>query len=146
MNNQTLGDKATAIHNAGYNCAESILRAFRDEAGLTIHDDTLRIATGFGGGLGQAGCLCGALSGAVMVLSLLQGRDSSTQSRDPAYSSVREFHGIFNKQFGATCCRALKSHAFGTKEQRASCLEIVAVTADLLQQYISDKQLVPAAK
>jgi C_GCAxxG_C_C family probable redox protein len=40
-----------------------------------------RIATGFGGGIGKQGEVCGAVSGGVMVIGLLRGR---TQSDDRA--------------------------------------------------------------
>jgi len=140
-NKQSLGELATAAHKEGYNCAESILRVFRTELNLPLHEETLTIATGFGGGLGQAGCLCGALSGAIMVISLLQGRTDAKQSKDPAYANVKEFHTLFVQKFSASCCRALKAHAFGTTEQRHNCLQIVAATADLLYQFLLDKKL-----
>jgi len=136
------GERAVIKYKEGYNCAETILRAFRDELKLDLSDDSMKIATGFGGGLGQAGCMCGALTGAVMVLSLLQGRTSSAVSRDPAYNSARDFHQAFSDAFGASCCRVLNPHEFGALEQRKNCLKITARTADLLEQFLHDKGLV----
>lgn len=135
------GELAGSRFKEGYNCAEAILRAFRDELKLDLSDDALKIATGFGGGLGQAGCMCGALTGAIMVLNMLQGRTRADQSRGPAYSSAKEFHNLFTDTFGATCCRVLNPHPFGTTEQRRGCLTITAGTADLLMQYITEKGL-----
>lgn len=132
---------AGARYKEGYNCAEAILRAFRDELKLDLSDEALKIATGFGGGLGQAGCMCGALTGSVMVLNLLTGRNSSAESRDPAYISAREFHKQFDDHFGATCCRVLNPHPFGTSDQRRNCLKVTAETADLLMQFIQGKGL-----
>ena len=139
-------EKASARYKEGYNCAEAILRAFRDQLGLDIGDQSLRIASGFGGGLGQAGCMCGALSGAVMVLGLLQGRDSAAQSRDPIYTSAKEFHNRFSDHFGATCCRAINPHEFGVREQRHHCHRVIGETADLLAAFIAEKGLAPAGE
>lgn len=127
----------------GYNCAESVARAFRDMLNLNVSDEALRMASGFGGGLGHAGCMCGALSGATMVLGMLQGRNSKEQNRGPIYSSAQEFHSIFSEEFGAACCRVLNPHEFGSQEQRHTCLKITGTTAELLAKYLEDKQLIP---
>ena len=123
----------------GYNCAEAIVRTFRDGMKADISDEALRMASGFGGGLGHAGCMCGALSGAVMVLGMLQGRVNKEQSRGPIYASAQEFHGVFKDKFGATCCRVLNPHPFGSKEHLRNCIKITAGTAEILASYIDDK-------
>ena len=124
----------------GYNCAEAILRAFRDALQLNLSDDAIKMATGFGGGIGHAGCVCGALASSVMILGALEGRVSSSESRDAMYGSAEEFHRRFAEKFGATCCRALNSHPFETKEHLRNCLKITGNTAGLLADYISEKQ------
>jgi len=126
----------------GYNCAEAVVRAFRDSLQLEISDEALGMASGFGGGLGHAGCMCGALSGAVMVLGMLQGREDNTQSREPIYASAREFHELFREKFGATCCRVLNQNPFDSKEHLRNCIKITGNTAEMLSIYISDKGLV----
>ncbi|MDF2569168.1 MAG: GCAxxG family protein [Sporomusa sp.] len=138
-----LGAKELAGQNFkdGYNCSESVVRAFRDFLNLNVSDEALRMASGFGGGLGHAGCMCGALSGATMVLGMLQGRDSKDQSRGPIYSSAQEFHSIFAEHFGAACCRVLNPHEFGSQEQRRTCLKITGTTAELLSKYLLANQL-----
>lgn len=140
----TANDLAAQHFKAGYNCAESVVRAFRDFYNLDISDEALKMASGFGGGLGHAGCMCGALSGATMVLGMLQGRANKEQSRGPIYGSAQEFHDIFTKQFGATCCRVLNPHEFGSQEQRRTCFKLTSTTAEILLKYLQDKQLVPA--
>ncbi|TWH51793.1 C-GCAxxG-C-C family (seleno)protein [Sporomusa sp. KB1] len=126
---------------AGYNCAEAIVRAFRDAMQLDISDEALRMASGFGGGLGHAGCLCGALTGSIMVLGMLQGRENKEQSREPIYTSSHEFHNLFREKFGATCCRILNSHPFDSKEHLRNCIKITGNTAECLSDFIRDKRL-----
>lgn len=123
---------------SGYNCAEAVLRAFRDELELPLTDEQLKIASGFGGGLGHAGCVCGALSASIMVLGLLNGRTSAEQSRQPIYTAAHEFHRRFAEQFGATCCRSLNRNPFGTKDHLRTCLNITSVTADLLAEFVNE--------
>ena len=125
----------------GYNCAEAILRAFNTTLELGLDDDALRLAAGFGGGLGHSGCVCGALAAAVMVLGALQGRRSKDESRDAAYRASQGFHDAFSGHFGATCCRALNPHPFESKEHLRSCLKITGQTAELLINYINGNSL-----
>lgn len=114
--NETTGlnvkDLAGQNFKNGYNCAEAVVRAFRDFYKLDASDEALKMASGFGGGLGHAGCMCGALSGAIMVLGMFQGRSGKEQSRGPIYSSSQGFHDIFASEFGAACCRVLNPHEF----------------------------------
>ena len=48
----TATEIATSQFLRGYNCAQSVLYAFRDEAGLS-EDLALKIATGLGAGMGR---------------------------------------------------------------------------------------------
>jgi C_GCAxxG_C_C family probable redox protein len=123
----------------GYNCAEAIVRAFRDAMRRDISDEALRMASGFGGGLGHAGCLCGALAGGIMVLGMIQGRDNKEQNRKPIYTSAQEFHDLFRKKFGATCCRVLNPNSFDSKEHLRNCIKITGNTAELLSDYLKEK-------
>lgn len=132
---------ARARYKEGFNCAEAVLRAYNEELGLNLSSDAIKIASGFGGGLGHAGCMCGALSGAVMVISLLQGRVGPEENRDPVYGSASEFHNRFREHFGATCCRVLNKNPFGTLEQRRSCYRITGETAELLAAFLTEKGL-----
>ena len=123
----------------GYNCAEAILRAFRDGLHLPLPDEALKIATGFGGGIGHTGCVCGALSASIMVLGLIHGRSDSSQGRESAYAAAQEFHRRFEDNFGASCCRALNPHPFDTKEHLRNCLKITGTTAELLAGYLNEQ-------
>ncbi len=125
----------------GYNCSEAILRAFREALTLDVSDEALKMGGGFGGGIGHAGCVCGALAGAIMVLGMLQGRVDKSQSRDPVYSASEEFHRRFSEKFGGSCCRILNPHPFETKDHLRNCLKLTGNTAGLLMEFIEEKKL-----
>jgi C_GCAxxG_C_C family probable redox protein len=127
-------------HRNGCNCAESVLHAFRDQLPL-LSNETMRIATCFGGGgVGQKG-FCGAFSGAVMVLSLLIGRSGPEQSRETAYAYSRELEERFVARFGANSCKTLQIYEYGSPEQKNNCRGITATTAGLLVEFLEEKHL-----
>ncbi len=129
--------KAYDYHKEGFNCAESIFLAFRERVAPEVSVDAVRMATPFGGGMGYAGCLCGALAGSVMVLGLLKGRSSADVPRKESYELSAGFHNIFREKFGATCCRVLNKNRFGSAEQAVTCGSIINGTEELLESFLS---------
>jgi C_GCAxxG_C_C family probable redox protein len=88
-------------------CTESCLMALAKCQGL---ESPLipRIATGFGAGIGRSGEICGAVTGAVMGLSIRYGRDKvePTKGRRP-YWYATELLKRFNSEHGELRCPAL---------------------------------------
>ena len=109
-----------------------------------LNPESLKMASGFGGGLGHAGSMCGALASSVMVIGLFKGRTDSSQSREPIYDLAHEFHDRFKNQFGAIDCRTLNLHAFDSQEHLKGCLKLTGGTAKLLMEFIQEKGLVYA--
>lgn len=116
--------KAVEYHRAGYNCAQSVLAAFTDLIG-TPERQLMDLAGGFGGGAGT-GELCGAVSGAVMVLGLLTPGDPA----DPVGSKKRtvELSKKFQKRFGAIFeavrCEELLKKKFVPNEQTPAARDL----------------------
>ena len=59
-----------------YNCAQSVLIPFAEEAGISF-DHACRIAANFGSGM-KCGGTCGAITGGLMALGLFGVTDGST--------------------------------------------------------------------
>lgn len=125
----------------GYNCAEAIFLTFKDHAGLDLGEDAIRLMTGFGSGVGQSGCMCGALTAAVACLNMFTGRNSNRESRDSAYEHANRLHNLFKEKFGNTCCRILNPYKYETPEHLKTCLKITGNTAKLLMEYLEDNEL-----
>ncbi len=89
-----------------------------------IHSDIIpRIATGFCGGLAYTGGTCGAVSGGIMAISLYQGRNQPTDSKERCYQTVREFLVQFTTEFGEVNCQKLTGVQLGTPEGQATFKE-----------------------
>ena len=73
------GETAEQLFRDGYNCAQAVLMAFADVTGLEP-DTAARLASSFGGGLGRMREVCGAVSGASMVLGLVKGYADPTDA------------------------------------------------------------------
>ena len=110
-------EAAAEMHRRGYNCAQSVLGAHAAELGLP-EDVALRIAAGFGGGLGRCGEACGALTGAIMVIGLRMGATDAADraAKERTYEAVHAFVEAFRTRNGAVTCRELLGADIGTLE------------------------------
>jgi len=124
----SLDDRAKNYFNSGYNCAESVLLALAQEPffkGGDFASALPRVATGFGGGLARNGLICGALSGGIMALGLMLGRNQAKESRDPCYPAVDRLVKDFQERFGSIHCRDISRVDLKTEEGRRRYQQMV---------------------
>lgn len=98
---------AEDLYDRGYYCSEAIVAVASAAMGVSASTEAMRIATGFGAGMGHAGATCGALSGAVMAASMLLGREDEAGAYLPATSAARHLHRRFLDVFGSASCADL---------------------------------------
>jgi C_GCAxxG_C_C family probable redox protein len=73
---------AEAYYRSGqFYCSEAIVKTINDAFGLNYPDRVIKLAFGFPIGIGGAGCACGAVTGGVMAIGVVFGRD---QPADPS--------------------------------------------------------------
>ena len=108
---------AEAMFLGGFNCAQSVLACCGKRYGLD-RATAIRVAQGFGGGIGRSGNVCGALSGAIMVIGLkhaaLEPSDGATKAK--AYSLARAILDEFRRRNGTIACRDLTGCDLTTPE------------------------------
>jgi len=141
--------------NSGLNCAESVLLTLSGRlAGENSVSIIPGIATGFGGGVGRNGDMCGAISGGVMAIGLALGRDRAEQSKESCYAAVDRFYTDFVKEFGSSKCRDLTGIDLkarvgsGTHHDRMHlerCNLIVAWAARRANEIIENTQITDAS-
>lgn len=105
-------EKALAYHKKGFNCCQSVLAGCSDLTGMS-EQECFNLGGGFGAGAGT-GELCGALSGAIMVL----GTQTPVDPADPVGSKKRtvakskELQKRFSEKFGHLRCQELMKKKF----------------------------------
>lgn len=139
------GEQARELFMQGHNCSQSVAAVFSKEMGLS-QDLVMRMSSGFGAGFGRLREVCGAFSGAVLVLGTLYG------SQDPAkkteiYKVVQEMAEESRRENGSIVCKELlglaKPEGSPVASPRTSeyykkrpCAELVEMAADQVQAYI----------
>ena len=84
---------------------------------MEIGNDAIpRIASGFGGGIGNTGAVCGAVVGAVMAISLKLGRADTMEESLRRLAVPGEFRRRFETEMGTISCRELTEADLSTKK------------------------------
>ncbi len=152
------GNRSREKFLAGYGCAQAVLLAFPDLTGL---DDATaaRLASSFGGGMGRMREVCGAVSGALMVLGFAEGYADphDTTGKSTHYARVRDFAERFRAgctrdgKRGSIVCRELLAGANVSNEaggeaeartaeyyQKRPCPELCYLAAYILQEMLAE--------
>jgi C_GCAxxG_C_C family probable redox protein len=134
----------TYYREGDFYCSEAIIKTIKDEFNVDISDKAIAMASGFPVGIGGAGCTCGALSGGVMAIGLLFGRESGKDPKvNHAMQLSNELHGNFKNAYRHTCCRALtKGLELGSEQHMEKCIaitgEIAAQTAQIIIRELAE--------
>jgi C_GCAxxG_C_C family probable redox protein len=120
----TRSERALALFGEGCNCAQAVLGAFAPGLGMT-EENALRVATGFGGGMGRTSGTCGAVTGACMALGLMRGmrKTGEAAAKEATYEAVQDFVQQFKEAHGSVACTELLGVDLGTPEGRTTAKE-----------------------
>ncbi|MCL1993431.1 MAG: C-GCAxxG-C-C family protein [Spirochaetes bacterium] len=136
-------EKAVEIFDQGNNCAQAVLLAYAEDLALD-KNLALSAAAGFGGGIGKSQGICGAASGAVMVLGFRS--DFKEGDGRPKINSVYDksagFLEGFKKTAGSVNCLEIlggcnlfseEGRKFFTENNlRDRCRSCIRLACDLL--------------
>jgi len=129
-------DEAKELFLKGYNCSQAMLATFSEKYGLS-KAQALSIACGFGAGV-RVGEICGAVSGAVLIIGLKYGSEKSI-----CYEKTVEFNNAFRQKNGYIVCRDLLGYDISTeigmntaKEKglfNTTCVDMVTNAVEILE-------------
>jgi C_GCAxxG_C_C family probable redox protein len=128
---------------SGVNCSQAVLATYGPDHGLASLD-CLKVSSGFGSGMRRAE-VCGAVTGALMVLGLQYGpKDTADTSKEAVYAKVAEFSSRFESRCGSILCRDLlecdistpagKQQALDKNLFKTVCPEMVRIAAEILEE------------
>ena len=135
----------------GYNCAQSVVMAFRDLTGYS-EEESARLASSFGGGLARMREVCGTVSGMAIVAGILYGYADPKVPGAAAnhYALVQKLAEKFRERNGSIICRELlgdKSALRSTPEPRTEefykrrpCLRLAREAAAILDELLRETE------
>lgn len=144
------GDRAYELFKDGYNCSQAVFGAFAEELGVDF-DTAVKLASGFGGGIGRMREVCGTFTGLTMAASMIYGysdpKDTATKAE--LYEKIRALADKFREENGSIICRELlglqQAEKSAVPEARTAeyykkrpCAELCRYAAELLEEFIKN--------
>jgi len=135
----------------GLNCPECVLAAVISTGIIKdFPPEVVALSTGFGGGVGQYGAICGALAGATIAVGCVHGRKNpkngtveerimQLQGNPGLYRLFNNLPNDFAEKFGACDCEKLTikyKDDFGSKERKRQCHQYIIEAAGMAVEYI----------
>lgn len=142
--------KVLEYFNGDYNCAQAVLRTVLEEKGF-FFEEALAIAAAFGGGIIGRGEICGAVSGALMAIGVLNGKliDDVTEQKSVTREYSEIFYEKFESIFGHNTCNGLigidrndplaKQKATDAGIYRENCPKFVTQATNIVLEIFKDK-------
>jgi C_GCAxxG_C_C family probable redox protein len=105
----------------GFHCAPAVLSTYSEQFGLE-KALALKIAGGFGAGIGRTGRTCGAVTGALMVIGLKHGQVNlgDEEASQRTYTLAKEFIDRFTTLHGSTECKELIGYDLSDSRELSS--------------------------
>lgn len=121
MNKQ---ETAFDLFKSNFNCAQSVFAAFSEDYDLP-KELALKISSGLGGGV-RCGEVCGAATGAVLVIGLSCGHYvlGDLEAKEHVAGETAEFMKRFKEKGGSCICRELLGIDISTPENRMKAKEM----------------------
>ena len=116
-----------------YNCSEKILYGANQVYNLNLNKEALKLSAAFGGGMGIES-VCGALTGAVMVLSSKYVKNIAHEDKKP-FDLSKELFEKYESKMGSIQCNELKAKY---KKEDIGCRDIILEAARILDNIIKE--------
>ncbi len=128
--------------NKKFNCCESLLLAYGEEAGLP-KELLPKLGTGFGGGYAHKGLTCGVINSAIIMLNAKYGRERVDDGKiNENFKKVTEFIERFKDEFGSIYCKGITKTNFAKDGEldkwvasggRDKCADLLKKSAEIYE-------------
>ena len=142
--------KAVDYFSQKLHCSQSVLAAFAEECGIT-EEQALQLGSCFGTGM-RKGEVCGAVTGALMVLGLLYGQKKAgdAEGRQTSNKVNDLMMDRFKEKFGSYICNDLLGCDVTTSEGIQYCRDnklftdfcpkMVAAAVEVVEEIIKSQE------
>lgn len=143
----TKSAQTLASFKEGFTCSSAVFSSFSEELGIDP-ETAKKISCGFGAGISKTGNICGAVSGAIMVIGLKYGKteEGDDAATEKTRALVRKFIQEFTERHGSVNCTELLGYnlsnpaeyekAHHNKLFVTKCTELVGDATTILEKIL----------
>lgn len=130
-------EKAIELREQKYNCAQTVVGAYSDAIEVPF-GELMKMTEGLGGGVAGTGDICGALSGAALVLGFLKGTSVADVAHKEALNEqIKALINEFKEEHGTVDCFELKGVVNPeVRKKEATCNELIFNVIRLIDKHL----------
>ncbi len=130
--------KAEQEFEKGFNCCQSVLSVYCEQLDLN-RNTALLLSSAFGGGINKMGEICGAVSGAIMLIGLKYGRIKADDqvAIEKTEKQTNNFLDEFKKRNKFLKCKELLGYNFGIESEN-EFIKTNDLTRQLCPKFVKD--------
>lgn len=144
---QQRAGEAVAAFSRGASCSMAVFSVYAPDLGLDA-GTAASIASPFGAGISRSGEICGAVTGALMVIGLAQRKEDirDAPSREKVYALSKRFIAEFTARNGSVMCTELIGYDLSQEDQyreakdakvfATRCPKLVRDAAEILERML----------
>jgi C_GCAxxG_C_C family probable redox protein len=149
MSSRKTTEALELFHN-GFNCAQAVLSAYAP-TNASDWEQAMKLAAGFGGGMGRMQKTCGAATGAFMSIGIINSLKylETAAIKEACNTMIQKFCNKFTHQLGSMECRDLlncdlnteagKQHYEENQLKNNVCEKCIVLAIDLLEELTSNQ-------
>jgi C_GCAxxG_C_C family probable redox protein len=143
----TKSEDALACFRKWITCSSAVFSSFSEELGLDP-ETAKKLSCGFGAGISKTGNICGAVSGAIMVIGLKYGKtkEGDDAATEKTRALVKKFMQEFTERHGSVNCTELLGYNLSNPEEYekardsklfvTKCPELVGDAAAIIEKIL----------
>jgi C_GCAxxG_C_C family probable redox protein len=140
-------DEVVDAFKRGLSCSQAIFSVYGKDLGVDP-ETAIKIASAFGAGIAKTGGICGAVSGAIMVIGLSQKPEDiqDATSREKVYGLAKRFIDEFTARNASVNCTDLVGYDLSDPKQFAEarekkvfatrCSKLVRDAGEILEEFL----------
>ncbi len=137
MNVDSRVEKAIEIRGLKYNCAQTVIGAYADAIDVPF-EQLMKMSEGLGGGIAGTGDTCGVITGAALVLGLIEGTSEPDLDHKAELSAkIKDLIDEFKEEHGTISCFELKGIVNPEVRKKSStCNELIFAMVRMIDRYL----------
>jgi C_GCAxxG_C_C family probable redox protein len=130
-------DAEELFRKGDFYCSEALTSSIISNFELDVPKEVIAMASGFPIGIGRSKCVCGAVSGAVMMLGYFFGRTEGGDKKvENTLKLANELQQRFKDNHRVLCCSIhTKGMDMASGEHKNQC---ISFTGEMAQQHLAE--------
>lgn len=140
IDSQVLRETAETLFADGYCCSEAVVLAAIEHLAPSTPRDSVKLATGLCGGMGDRGATCGVFTGAAMAAGLVIPEDERKAHKARSRELAMQLRSTLEREAGGHVCQDILKQMGLKNINKRLCRKLTGRGAELLGELLTQSK------